>query len=416
MKQLLAYSIFLIALFMAATGCTNRKQVDHTEHNQKNTEVLYTCPMHPEIIRNAPGACPICGMDLVKKETGNAAIAEVELESLLKPVNEFVISTVPLTTLQQREENVELKVVGRVDYDTRQVGAVSSRVKGRIEKLYVRYLYQPVRKGQKVMDIYSPELVTAQQNLIFLLRNDPANTSLINAARDRLTLMGMSASQVAEVARSQKPDYTVAVFSNYSGFVTDLNTASGSKAGNMNSVPGGQELSIKEGMYVQSGQAVFSIYDNSRAWILLELFPEQQSLVHKGDAVRIVPESAPHQDFRAQIDYVEPVFRPGSKTLTVRVFFNNAGLRLPIGSRVTASIFGTAKLAFWLPREAVLSLGRDKIVFLKKENGFKVHSIRSGIQLNGHIEVSGGLTTTDSVAMNAQFLIDNEAFIKMKNP
>ena len=417
MKRLNFYIVFLFVLALLAeiTSCNNKGKTDHTAHDQQ--QEVYTCPMHPEIIRNAPGSCPICGMDLVKKETGSGAIKDVQLEALLKPVNSFVVSTLEVTTIEQREEDIELDVVGTVAYDTRQAGAISSRVNGRIEKLYVRYKYQPVQKGQRIMDIYSPELMTAQQNLLFLLRNDPGNTSLIDAAKDRLRLMGMSASQVATLVRNGSAIYSVPVYSNYSGFVTDINNSTNTpSADNMQqAVTTSQELVIKEGMYVQSGQAVFTVYDQSRAWVLLDIYPEQQTLVQVGNPVRIVPETSPSENFRATIDYIEPVFRTGKKTVAARVYFNNATRRLPIGSRVTANIFAKPKAAWWLPKEAVLSLGRDRIVFKKEEAGFRATRITAGIEVNRHVQVSTGLQKDDSVAVNAQFLVDNEAFIKANN-
>lgn len=417
MKLLNLHIVFLFAvsLIMGFGSCNDKGKTDHTAHDQQ--QEVYTCPMHPEIIRNAPGSCPICGMDLVKKETGSEAIKDVQLEALLKPVNSFVVSTVEVTTLEQRDEDIELDVVGTVAYDTRQAGAISSRVNGRIEKLYVRYKYQPVQKGQRIMDIYSPELMTAQQNLLFLLRNDPNNSSLINAAKDRLRLMGMSAGQVATITRSGTAIYSVPVFSNYSGFVTDINnTTNASSTDNMQqATTSNQELAIKEGMYVQTGQAVFTVYNQSRAWILLDIYPEQQTLVQVDNPVRIVPETAPSENFRATVDYIEPVFRTGKKTVAARVYFNNATRRLPIGSRVTANIFAKPKAAWWLPKEAILSLGREKVVFKKEETGFRAIKITTGIEVNRQVQILSGLQTQDSVAVNAQYLVDNEAFIKANN-
>ena len=170
-------TIVFISISSLLICCNYEKKEDHSKH-QTHKEI-YTGPMHPEIIRNAPGKCPICNMSLIKKETDSKAIGEIEAEAVLRPANAFVISTVPVTTIEQREEDIELAVVGTVSYDTRQFGAISSRVGGRIERLHVRYRYQDVKKGQKIMDIYSPDLVTVQQNLLFLLRNDPDNLSII---------------------------------------------------------------------------------------------------------------------------------------------------------------------------------------------------------------------------------------------
>ena len=413
-KKQFVYLLLIASCMFLIFSCNNEGKTEHAAHDQQ--QEVYTCPMHPEIIRNAPGSCPICGMDLVKKETGSKAVKDVQLEALLKPVNSFVVSTVDVTSIEQREEDIELDVVGTVSYDTRQAGSISSRVNGRIEKLYVRYKYQPVKKGQRIMDIYSPELMTAQQNLLFLLRNDPNNTSLVHAAKDRLRLMGMGAGQVATVIRTGTPIYSVPVFSNYNGFVTDINTITSASADNMQQAPmSNQEMAIKEGMYVQSGQAIFTVYNQSRAWILLDIYPEQQALVQVGNPVRIIPETSPSENFRAVVNYIEPVFRTGKKTVAARVYFNNAIRMLPVGSRVTANIFTQPKEAWWLPKDAVLSLGRDKIVFKKEETGFRAHKITTGMEVNRHVQVLTGLQKEDSVALNAQYLVDNEAFIKTNN-
>ena len=123
-------------------------------------------------------------------EAGNKEFSRsgLSLESSLKSGNEYVISTIPVTTIKKDRKTIEIDALGRVEYDTRMTGSISARVSGRIEKLYVRYKYQQIRKGQKIMDVYSPELLTAQQNLLFVIQNDAGNSSLIAAARQRLIL------------------------------------------------------------------------------------------------------------------------------------------------------------------------------------------------------------------------------------
>ena len=174
---------------------------------------LYTCSMHPEIIRDKPGDCPICGMHLVKKENDSKKIHGVSLHTLIQPTNSYAVSRIPSTTLQQREEAIEINALGYTAYNTTEVGAISARISGRIEKLYVRFRYQLVKKGQKIMDIYSPELLTAQQNLLFLLKNDPSNNSLINSAKEKLLLLGFPSEQLQKVVSSQKTLFTVSVYS-----------------------------------------------------------------------------------------------------------------------------------------------------------------------------------------------------------
>jgi Cu(I)/Ag(I) efflux system membrane fusion protein len=371
--------------------------------------------MHPQIIFDKPGNCPVCGMKLVKKESSKAKINDIALESLLKPTNEFVVSTVPVTTMHQKEISIDLHALGSIAYDTRYTNTISSRVGGRIEKLFVKYRYEHIHKGNAVMNIYSPELNTAQQNLVFLLKNDPANTNLINAAKEKLLLLGMSGYQLEELMRTQKITYTITVYSPYTGHVHD--------AGNMNERNNDgkpmqnvsqltEDLPIKEGMYLQKGQPVISVFNTEHAWAVLNIYANDQNLVKIGDAVTITPETAPDKAFKAAINFIEPFYKDGSKTLTARVYFTNAQ-EIPIGSQVKASIVTNIKNSEWLQRDAVLSLGLDKIVFLKEDGGFRTHKITTGIINENNIQVLSGLSTKDEVATNAQFLADSESFIKI---
>ena len=415
MKTKIIIVSFILLILVA--GCKNRKD-PHASHQDEVAVENYTCPMHPEIIREKPGRCPICGMDLVKIESGGDRVKDVSLESLLKPTNEFVVSTIPVVTIQKKEEQIEVEALGKIAYDTRQAGSISSRVAGRIEKLYIRYRYQKINKGQRIMDIYSPEMLTAQQNLLFLLAHDPDNTTFIQAAKEKLLLLGMSNEQLQQVIKTKQPSFSIAVYSNYSGHIHEA--VSGAS---MNSSIVGmkdialitEELSLKEGMYIKKGQTLFLVYNPDKAWALLNIYGDNQALVKKGNAVRLIPETAPGKDFRATIDFIEPFYQKDSKTLTARVYFNNSVLKIPIGSQVRATIFGNTKEAYWLPKEAVVSLGFDRVVFQKTDGGFKAQRINTGITHQNHIQVLSGLTQEDSVAVNAQYLMDSESFIKVKN-
>jgi len=382
---------------------------------------IYTCPMHPQVMEHHPGSCPICGMTLVKREfsTAEAKNSTLDLHSLLKPTNSAVISGIPVTSLQQSGESTQVEALGHVDYDTRRMQTIAAKVSGRIEKLYVKYRYQHIHKGEKIMDIYSPELVTAQQDLLFILHNDPGNTGLMGAAKTKLALLGMDDRQIVQVIQTGRPLYKVSVYSYYTGHIHE--------AGNMPVTPvpltGSSpmdvtremgELPIKEGMYVEKGQTVFQLYNTDHSWIILNLFAGSSSRVRVGAAVTITPETKPDAPFQANISYVEPFYRDNSKTLTARVYFDNTVKMLPIGSQVKATIRGIRSSGNWLPGEAVLSLGLHQVV-LKKENGlFQVSLVQTGVRTGNLIQILGGLSASDSVAANAQFLMDSESFIKVK--
>ncbi len=401
MKRLIAHTILI--LIILTLGCKNNKDRSVPQKAETAMESM-----------DMKGKDPT-SMDMEHKDHKPT---DITLEALLKPTNEFVISSIPVTTIEKRKEQIEIKALGNIAYDTREVGSISSRISGRIEKLYVRYRFEKISKGQHILDIYSPELMTAQQNLLFLLKNDTDNTTFVQAAKDKLLLLGMSNEQLQSVIESGKPALTVAVYSNYSGHIHET-----TKANNMNTTANNmknaalitEELSLKEGMYIQKGQSVFTIYNPDRAWVILNIYAEYQSLVKENNTVQVIPETAPNKAFKASIDFIEPFYRNDSKTVTARVYFNNTDLKIPIGSQVRATIFGYPKDAFWLPKEAVVSLGLNKVVFQKQDSGFKAHKITTGISHENHIQILSGLTEKDSVAINAQYLMDSESFIKVKN-
>ena len=468
MRNFLILPFALCLLLTAMSACNNEKKEDHSQHQQQGTSnqqpatvneqytcpmpedsvfsdkpgkcpkcgmelvkvnqdghqdqrAEYTCPMHPEIIRDKPGNCPVCGMELVKKEKDSKEIGGISLETLLKPTNEYVIASLPLVSVKRSIEPVEIDVLGYTAYNTSSVGTVSARISGRIEKLYVKYRYQKISKGQRIMDIYSPELMTAQENLLLLLKNDKENTTMIDAAKQRLLLLGFSQQQLQQVIQSGNSSMSIAVYSSYSGHIHEaigsLNMAQ-SQPGEKEmtaALQTTQELNLKEGMYVQKGQTIFSVYDPNRLWVLLNIYPQDQFFVKAGDRVGITAETKPGKEFRATISYIEPFFREGNKTIVARVNYDNSVLKLPVGSQVKATIFSGSHSGFWLPKEAVLSLGLERIVFLKTSEGFRVHKVETGHAHKNLLQVRSGLTEKDSVAANAQYLIDSESFVKIND-
>jgi membrane fusion protein, copper/silver efflux system len=384
--------------------------MDLVKRTNAEAPKVYTCPMHPEIIRNQPGACPVCGMDLVEKHTEGAGIQDTSLQFLLKPTNQFVISKIKTVALVQKEVRVEIKASGTITYDTRLGNTISSRVAGRIEKLYVKYRFQPVNKGDKLMDIYSEELVTEQHNYIYILKNDPGNEAIITASETKLNLLGFTKEQIQNLRATRKVQQSVTVYSPYSGHLHDQKPAQSDdnmNAGQMTQ----QQLTIQEGMYVQKGQTVFNVYSTDKVWAIINVSAERQSMLKKGFPVKLYVDGV-KDTLMGKVDFVEPLMRSEQKLITARVYLDNTGFRLKTGAIVQAVIQPEKETGYFLPSSAVVNLGTRNAVFVMRENLFEAIEVQLGLKSDGWVQITSGLKNSDIVSENAQLLVDSEAFVK----
>lgn len=409
----------LLSFCVLFFACNNGKESDkeHENHSTQQEQKVYTCPMHPEIIRNEPGQCPICGMDLVEKTSDGKKESNKNLELSLKPTNQYVISQVNTVGPVEKELPVNIFAMGYITYDTRQINTVSARVSGRIEKLYVKYRYQPVSKGQKLMDIYSKDLETEQQNLLFLLKNDSDNFSLIKASEQKLSLLGLTPDQINQIKSLDKIFYTISIYSTYTGHLHDLmpvENNTGMKDRNMTSSTT-QELQIKEGMYISKGQTIFNIYDTQKIWALLNIYPDAQSSVKKGQRIKLDIDGLKNKEIDATIDFIEPVIRDNQKNITARVFLNNSSNEIKIGAIVRAKSDGRKQKGLFVPSTAIVSLGLSNIVFVKHDGLFKSQKVQTGTRSGEWTEIISGISKNDTIAQNGQLLMDSESFIKTEN-
>jgi len=392
------------------------KDMDEQSHaNHSDQQKIYTCPMHPEIIRNELGKCPICGMDLVEKLSEGSTSSEKSLEFLLKPTNTYVLSQVKTLTPKQSEFPIEINATGKITYDTREISVVSARVAGRIEKLYIKYLYQPVEKGQKLMDIYSKELVTEQENYIYLLNSDAENAPLIKTAENRLLLQGFTNDQISKLKSTKQPFQSVTIYSPYTGHLHDLTgTSVSSDMSSMSNVKP-SELTIKEGMYVQKGQSVFNIYSTKKVWAVLNIYSDKINQIKVGQKVKLKIDNEIAVDGNFKIDFIEPEIRAGQNTIAVRVYFSNTDNKIKIGSNVNAVIEAENKNGLFIPSASLIHLGNSDVVFVKDNQLFRAHKVQTGVETNNFIEIISGLTEKDTLVENAQLLMDSESFIKSEN-
>ena len=400
----------------------------------------YTCPMHPQIIRDKPGDCPICGMTRVKMAGAGGAQepASGSLQNLLRSPDATVVSTQATVYPSAGAPELTLTLTGRVEYDTRRTEAIAARFGGRVEKLLIRFNYQPVTTGQKLLEVYSPELVTAQQELIFILTNDAGNQTLLRGARQKLRLLGLTDGQINRTASTRKPDYKVSIYSPYTGYVVGQPAQAGGAllpptpdAGGMSiassSMGGGAApdnapvasilpteagLSLTEGAYVTAGQTLFRVVNTRQVWGVFEPRPDELAALQVGQAIQVLPENDPARALTARIDLMEPFFREGARTGAVRVHLPNPGGQLGNGALLTGNVRVPASGGLWLPRTAVVDLGNREVAFVRRSGAFQAVSVQTGRRSADQVQILQGLREQDAVAANAQFLVDSEGFVQ----
>ncbi len=231
--------------------------------------------------------------------------------------------------------------------------------------------------------------------------------------KQKLYLLGMHERDVQKLITNGKAQPNITVYSKYTGHVHEAGQVTNSPEP-ITLPTQTPELAVKEGMYVEKGQPVFQVNDMRHVWITLNLFPTDNAMIKAGTPVTITSETEPDKKIKAKINFIEPFYRDNSTTLTARIYFDNSDLMIPVGSQVTASLDVNTSVNNWLPEPAVLSLGLNKVVFVKQGNVFKVQQVSTGITANNLIQITSGLNAKDSVAANAQFLVDSEGFIKVK--
>ena len=411
-----AIKIILLVFIAVLSACSNPKPAPVIV--QAKSAIKYTCPMHPQILEDHPGSCPICGMTLVKKSGQASEGVGISLNAVLQPVNSSVVSTVKAVVPEQKEIQTHITADGYLDFDTRTFNNIASRFSGRIEKLYIKYAFQEIHQGQRIFDIYSPELVTAQQDLIFINKNSPQETGLLNAARQKLLLQGMNTEQVNQVVKTGKPFYSLPVYSAYEGHVHDMPHNQMSVAPDQktaadfsNNLP----LAIKEGMYVEKGKTLFNVVNPHMLWAIIKIDRSDMASLKLNEPVKISLPDLPGKLITGKVNFIEPVLQNGDKTTSIRVYLDNMDHELKVNSLVKAEIQTGQTKGLWIPRSALVDLGRTQIVWLKKGVAYQAHQVNTGSVNGTEIQITKGLAVTDSLASNAQYLTDSESFIKTQS-
>lgn len=373
---------------------------------------IYTCPMHPQIVQDRPGQCPICGMDLVKKsELGKD---EVSTDHDLGNVN---VSTVKLSPSQQVLANVQTEKVktmtfqgektfnGYVKINETKFAHISTAVSGKIVNMFVNFEGQVVRKGQKVLEIYSPELVSTQKEYLLALDNfnqvktsgnriaiDQAQ-SLVNSGKERLRLWEVTQGQIEELERTREVKTTTIQYSRYSGVVT--------------------KKLVHVGHWASPGEDILDIADLSTVWVVANIYESDIQYIKSGQTADIYSSAFPDDMIRAKINFINPVFNPDSRTLEVRIDVNNRDMMLRPDMYVKVKINTYATQTIGVPKNAVIRTGEHNIVYIEKEPGlYEPREVSISYEQDGYYAIASGLQEGEVVVVSGGFLIDSETQIQ----
>ncbi len=353
----------------------------------------YVCPMHPEIVRNEPGNCPICGMNLEPVSLSAGGDIQVAVGGQLQ-------QTLGLRTAPAERRTLwrYLETVGTIGYNEDQLSHIHPRVSGWIEKLYVASEGQRVTQGQKLYEIYSPELIVAQDEFRHTLRtvrraDDPRGEELIAASRTRLRLLGLSERVIKQVEQQDRTLHTVPFFATHAGVVS--------------------ELKVRDGMYVEPRAEMMTLIDLSSVWLIADLFEAQQRWFSAGRPVELDLPSVGIHGLETEIDYLYPELDPVTRSLRARLVLPNPDGQLRPGMIADLRLYGGPRRdVLTVPAEALIVTGQSNRVIVQTAHGFSQREVTVGMMSQGYAEIEEGLQPGERVVTSGQFLLDSEANLR----
>lgn len=369
-----------------------------SDRSSGEKEILYwVAPMDANYRREGPGKSPM-GMDLVPvyADDGNSEDGVVKISPIVENNLGVRVSPVRSGIL-----NRTINTVGYVSFDEEKIFHVHTRVEGWVERLHVRSAGQTVKKGQKLFELYSTELVNAQEEFITALKSK--NNMLINASKSRLRFLGAGNTQIERLEKNRKVRQLVDVYSQHDGFIHELN--------------------VREGMFIKPATDLLSIGQIDTVWVIAEVFEQQSSWIKTGQKVDMKVGALPGIPWQGTVDYVYPVLDAKTRTLRVRVRFDNPKEQLKPNMYAQLTIHAqTDRETLFVQREAVIRSGRmDRVVKALGEGRYLSVAVKTGIESDNAIEILDGLQANEKIVTSAQFLIDSESsltasFERMQDP
>ena len=319
---------------------TSNAPMDEQEHQHDDSETtvgegeIWTCSMHPQIRQNEPGDCPICGMDLIPlaENTSNDPL-------VLEMTSEAVkLANVQTTVIGGSTEvsSQTLRLSGKVQADERLASSQVAHIPGRIEKLYVSFTGEQVRKGQRLADLYSPEMITAQRELLEAKKMTDISPELLAAARDKLRYWKIPDATIEQIEAEGEIRETFPIYADAGGVVTNRRVAVGD--------------------YVRQGEVLFDLVNLSRVWVLFDAYEEDLKNIRLGSKIAFTTPAIPNQTFTANVSFIDPVINPQTRVAAIRVEVKNPGGRL----KPEMLVYGTlenrqgSSAALTVPKSAIL--------------------------------------------------------------
>jgi Cu(I)/Ag(I) efflux system membrane fusion protein len=405
---------------LALTGSSAREGPEHaheTPAQAAQAPTQYTCPMHPSVISDRPGACPVCQMDLVPKKSGaDDSLDDEQLAAAghvaLSP-SQRVLANVQ--TIEAKKGNLkrELRAVGLATYNERGLATIPSWVNGRIDKLWIKETGKPIARGQRLMTIYSPELLSAQQELIALDKKRKTTDQhmyldpLIEQARKKLELLGMTNAQLNRILQTHSPMTEVTISATASGTIT--------------------KLYARQGQYVSRGTPLLDLADLSDVWIDAQLYQHQRASIREGMRARVTSTAYPGRSFQGHVTFIQPSVNVAARTTVARVELKDPEeARLFTPGMYTTIYFEQGQdeaPAVLIPLDAIIRTGKHDYAYvaLPKEPGdespselFERRELHVSAVDDGVAQILRGIEPGELVVATGGFLIDSE--LQLRSP
>ena len=404
---IIAISTLIIGLLFGwlIFGRSNENQTDEHKHPAlADSESIWTCSMHPQIRKSEPGDCPICGMDLIPLES-----TDDELDPMAVSMSPTAMQLAQVQTMvvDKGKTDKSIRLNGKVQADERLLSTQSSHIPGRIEKLSVNFTGEFVSAGQVLAYVYSPELVTAQEELFEAKKIKETQPALFNAAKEKLKNWKLTDKQIDQIVASNKTIEQFPILANVSGYVT--------------------KKMVNLGDYIRQGEALYEIADLSKVWVLFDVYESDMTWVNKGDAVIYTVQSIPGKTFKGKISYIDPVIDPKTRVAKARLEATNKGLMLKPEMFTTGTIeakTNTNYTSLTVPKTAVMWTGKRSVVYVMQMSAqgvsFIMREVVLGPELGESYVIEDGLQPGEEIAVNGTFSIDAAAQLagkpSMMNP